>query len=48
MYQGFIYRDVCMLFIPYLIDEYQFPNSREIEYILIISNENINLKVYFH
>lgn len=36
MYKGMIYRNACMLFIPYLVDEYQFPNNKDIE--LYINN----------
>lgn len=30
MYQGMIYRNACMLFIPYLQDEYSFPPKKEL------------------
>ena len=30
MYQGMIYRNACMLFIPYLQDEYDFPSKKEL------------------
>lgn len=36
MYKGLIYRDACMLFIPYLVDEYQFPDVPDLE--LYINN----------
>jgi hypothetical protein len=31
MYQGMIYRNACMLFIPCLKDEYNFPSQRELD-----------------
>jgi hypothetical protein len=31
LYQGMIYRNACMLFIPYLKDEYKFPTVVEME-----------------
>lgn len=34
MYEGMIYRNACMLFIPYLVDEYKFPDSNQIKSIL--------------
>lgn len=30
MYQGMIYRNACMLFIPFLQDEYSFPSKKEL------------------
>ena len=34
MYKGMIYRNACMLFIPYLEDEYIFASANEIEAII--------------
>lgn len=30
MYKGMIYRNACMMFIPYLANEYQFPSNEDI------------------
>lgn len=40
MYQGMIYRNACMLFIPYLQDEYSFPSEKELNNRYILSQSD--------
>lgn len=40
MYNGMLYRNGCMLFIPYLEDEYKFPTIDDVnEYVKTLMSE---------